>query len=64
MHRNRIQGRRHLSSCIQPEMDPAFPHVQMRRKFGAVASFQGIHNLTVLQHIPRGLGAIEGGREI
>lgn len=57
MYRNRTQASRHpvkLSSCIQPEMDPAVPRVQMRGKFGVVASFQGIHNFdTVTEHPQR-----------
>lgn len=41
-------------------MDPAVPRVQMRGKFGVVASFQGIHNFdTVTEHPQR----TEGGGE-
>ena len=66
MYRNRIQESRHpvkLSSCIQPEMDPTVPHVQMRCKLGAVASFQRIHNFdSVIAHPPEDHG--EAGSKV
>lgn len=59
MYRNRTQASRHpikVSSCIQPEMDPAVPHVQMRASLEQSPPFKGFKILDSIIAHPQRIG--------